>query len=180
MNRPFPIPTAPSRRGFLAVLSAGAASAVAPAALAAPLAPVTETALSGLPAAVPALPSPDAKLFKLLDEHRSAAIEQQRLYKIFEKLEDQWFRRRKREKPIPEVLRRRPEDSDLELPDMSAHDGFYQHRHGVDDLRGKTWLLSSITGNIRDGGEHIFRARMVTPSPEARARADEIVSAFDK
>ena len=45
MNRPSPIPTAPSRRGFLAVLSAGAASAVAPAALAAPLAPVTETPL---------------------------------------------------------------------------------------------------------------------------------------
>jgi hypothetical protein len=181
MNRPSPIPTTPSRRGFLTVLSAGAASAIVPAALAAPSAPVTETALSGLPAAVPALPSPDAELFKLLDEHRSAVIEQQRLYKIFEKIEDQWLQQsRKRQKPIPEVLRRRPEDSVLELPDMSAHGGFYQHQHGVDGLRDKTWILSSITGNIRDGGEQIFRARMVTPSPAARARADEIVSAFDK
>jgi hypothetical protein len=38
MKRTSPIPTAPSRRGFLAVLSAGAAATVAPAALAATLA----------------------------------------------------------------------------------------------------------------------------------------------
>jgi hypothetical protein len=61
MNRHPSIPTAPSRRRFLAVLSAGAASAVAPAALAAPLVPVAETALSGLPASLPGIDCADAE-----------------------------------------------------------------------------------------------------------------------
>jgi hypothetical protein len=74
MNRPSPIPTTPSRRGFLAVLSAGAASAVAPAALAAPLAPVTETALSGLPLAAAASSEVDP-IFALIAEHSAAYAE---------------------------------------------------------------------------------------------------------
>jgi hypothetical protein len=70
MNRPSPIPTAPSRRGFLTVLSAGAAAAVAPAALGAPLAPVTETALSSLPAATAASSEVDP-IFAVIAEHRA-------------------------------------------------------------------------------------------------------------
>jgi hypothetical protein len=71
MNRPSPIPTAPSRRGFLAVLSAGAASAVAPAALAAPLAPVTETVPSSLLPAAAAASEVDP-IFAVIAEHRAA------------------------------------------------------------------------------------------------------------
>jgi hypothetical protein len=67
MNRAAPISPKPSRRGFLAVLSAGAASAVAPAALATPLASVTEAPLSALASAV--APSPDAALLKLIDDY---------------------------------------------------------------------------------------------------------------
>jgi hypothetical protein len=70
MNRTSSIPTAPSRRGFLAVAAAGAASAVAPAALATPLAPVTETVPSSLLPAAAASSEVDP-IFAVIAEHRA-------------------------------------------------------------------------------------------------------------
>jgi hypothetical protein len=124
MNRPSPISTKPSRRGFLAVLSAGTASAVVPAALAAPLAPVTETALSDLAPAV-AGPSPDAALLKLIDDYRVAKAETDRAHDVFAPFEEKSFaRKRQLLAQMPEALRALPEDVALELP-ISATDGFY-------------------------------------------------------
>jgi hypothetical protein len=68
MNRTSSIPTAPSWRGFLAVLSAGAASAVAPAALAAPFG-TRNPASSLLPAAAAA--SEVDPIFAVIAEHRA-------------------------------------------------------------------------------------------------------------
>lgn len=170
-----PISTAPSRRGFLAVLSAGAASAVVPAALAAPLAPVTETALSGLLASQP-LPSADAELFNLLEAHLSAAVEQRRLYKVFDKFEAELFRLYKQQ-PIPDVLRQRPEDLELGLPKLMANESFYQKAHEVDHLRGKRWLHGNL---IVEGDRSVYTSLWITPSSAARARADEIIAAYSK
>jgi hypothetical protein len=68
MNRPSPIPTAPSRRGFLAVLSA---SAIAPAALAGIPTHVAETSTGDLPTSR-AIPSADAALLQLVDDYLAA------------------------------------------------------------------------------------------------------------
>jgi hypothetical protein len=178
MNSHSPIPTKPSRRAVLAVLSVGAASAVAPAALAVPSAPVTEIPLRGLAASVPGLPCADAELFKLLEDHRSAAAEQRRLYKATEILEKEWFRRQAPlEKQIPVPLHVRPEDLELEFPGRAARAGYYKDRDGVGLLRYEKWLRSKM---IEDGDESYFYTWKVTPSPVARARADEIIGAFDK
>ncbi len=176
MNRPSPIPTTPSRRGFLAVLSAGAASAVIPAALAAPIAPVTETALSGLPASMLGLPCADAELFNLLEAYLSAAVEQRRLYKVFDKFEAESFRLYQQQ-PIPDVLRQRPEDVELGLPKLMANESFYQKAHEVDHLRGKRWLHGNL---IVEGDRSIYTSLWTTPSSAARARADEIIAAYSK
>ncbi len=62
--------TTQSRRGFLAVLSAGAAATMAPAALAATL-PLPETAPSALAPTVAATPEADP-IFAVIAEHRAA------------------------------------------------------------------------------------------------------------
>jgi hypothetical protein len=147
-----------SRRGFLAVLSAGAASVVA-----CPMAPAT-----------PVIPATgdDTDLFKLLEDHRAAAAQERLLYKAYEKMEAIGFRQRRAlERQIPDVLRRRPEDLELGLP--SADDGFYREGSEVDRLRGKTW---NRWESSEDGERHSF---VVRPSAAARARANEIIAAFD-
>jgi hypothetical protein len=84
MKRPSPIPTAPSRRGFLVVLSAGAASAVAPAALAGAPGPVAESPAGDFATSV-ATPSPDAALQQLVDDYLATDAERLRLRAIVDR-----------------------------------------------------------------------------------------------
>jgi hypothetical protein len=148
-----------SRRGFLAALSAGAASVVA--------SPI------GLATAAIQLTGDDAGLFKLLEDHRAAAAEERLLYEAYAKFEAKWFRhQRALERQIPDVLRRRSEDLELGLPEP-ANDGFYRDGSDVDRLRGKTWERCEPR---EDGEWHSF---VVRPSAAACARAEEIIAAFD-
>jgi hypothetical protein len=177
VNRQSPIAAVRSRRGFLAALSAGAVSAVAsPIAFAIP-APSAEVSLGGLTTA-----GDDSDLFKLLENHRAAAAEERLLYKAFEKFEAKWFKQQRAlDRQIPEVLRRRPEDQELGLPEpaseSAADAGFYRNDSEVDRLRSKTWKRQEAS---EEGERHSFVALTVRPSPAARARADEIATAFDK
>jgi hypothetical protein len=162
-----------SRRGFLAGLSTGAACvAASPVAFAVP-APTSDVSLSGLSAG-PAR-GDDADLFKLLEDHRAAAAKERQLYKAYEKFEAKRFQQQRvLEQQIPEVLRRRPEDLELGLPEpASADDGFYGDSSEVDRLRGKTWKRRESS---EDGERGSF---VVRPSSAARTRADEVIAAFD-
>lgn len=78
--------TVQSRRRFLGVLSAGAASAVAPAAVAAALAPAVETAPGGLVPVLAQAPEVDP-IFALIDEHRDIRGRCERAHKRFQKLD---------------------------------------------------------------------------------------------
>jgi hypothetical protein len=162
-----------SRRGFLAALSAGAACAVAsPIAFTIP-APTAEASLNGLSAILAT--GADADLFKLLEDHQAAAVEERLLYKAYEKFEAKWFRRQRAlERQIPDVLQRRSEDLELGLSAPEAVGGdFYRDGSDVDRLRGQTWKRWESS---EDGERHSF---VVSPSAAARARADEIIAAFD-
>ncbi len=113
LARVSPIPTAPSRRGFFAVLGAGTASVIAPAALARIPAPVAEISTSDLPTST-APPSPDAALLQLFDQYMAARSEFCRLLEG----EDRMAQRHNAENPMPDVLRVRPGDADLGLPEI--------------------------------------------------------------
>ncbi len=161
----------PTRRGFLAALSAGAASAAASTiAYATPVSSPAEASLIGLGAK-----ADDADLLKLLEDHQAASGEERLLYRAYEKFEAKWFRQRRTlERQIPDLLRRRLEDLELGLPAPESVGGdFYRDGFDVDRLRGKTWERCESS---EDGERHSF---VVRPSTAARARADEIVAAFD-
>jgi hypothetical protein len=125
-----------SRRRFLGVLSAGAASAVAPAAVAAALAPAAETLLK-TPAPAATVSSPDAALLQLVNSYLAADDERQRLKEVLNRAR----KTQEAKYPMPDVLRVRPEDHELELPDHRGyHDGLFSNfrqsselsRQGVD------------------------------------------------
>lgn len=182
MNRPSPIPTAPSRRGFLAVLSAGAAATVAPAALAATLAPLPETASSALAPAVVA-PSPDAGLLVLFDQYMATNAEEQRLRAIYER----GRHKHQAKHPMPEVIRVQPGDAELglpECPDLSPGRFGLSYVCRIMELKEPKWpVIETVEPpeGLRfyrgSGGQVVHYA---PPSAAARARADEIIEAHDR
>jgi hypothetical protein len=171
-----------SRRSALAGLAGAAAAGFAPAFASARGA--ASAVASPLALAIPAPEAPaalqtndDAELFNLLKDHQSAAVEARRLYKAFEKFETKHFQRRcEQGKQMPEILRQQPEDLKLDLPKLLGDANFYEFRE-VNDLRGETWPLSTF---VNEGDKSVFTSWTITPSPAARARADEIIGAFDK
>jgi hypothetical protein len=181
------IPQAPqaSRRALLfgiAAVGAVASPAVASAMLEPPMAPAVELPLSA-PAPATATPSPDAALLQLFDEYMATVEEYQRVYGLYESGQAKHQERY----PMPDVLRVRPEDAELELPDNNGmYDGLFFSRSSgedydvrwVDVLRRPKWKrLIEITP---PGGEPICHYAFFDPSSAARARADEIVAAYDK
>jgi hypothetical protein len=175
----------PTRRRFLAIVGAGAASTVAPAAIAAALAPATETPPSALAPAA-AIPSPDAALLKLIDDYWTANAETDRARDVCRPLEEKYFaRKRQLLADMPNALRVRPEDTDLDLPIKPA-DGWYglanengRHLASVDCLRAKAWpILDWETATITKKISSLVVVKR--PSPAARARADEIIEAHDR
>jgi hypothetical protein len=183
--------TVQSRRRFLGVLSAGAAAAVAPAAVAATLAPAAETPLSvPLPAA--AMPSPagedrpfpDAKLMKLVNRYLSLDAERERIAEITDRADEEHSARY----PMPDALRVQPGDAELGLPQPRGNHGerfgYSLSNMQIDSMRKPEWDKIEIIDPpeglqfaMGGGGEVV---RPFTPSPEARARADEIIRAYDE
>jgi hypothetical protein len=181
MNRPSPIPTAPSRRGFLAVLSAGAASAVAPAALAGAPAHVAEISTRGLPTSM-ATPSPDAALLHLFDEYLATDAEYRRLRAIFERGRKQ----HEAKYPMPDAMLVQPGDAELGLPKGLEHSIWpTSYIHRIEELKSPEWLVyetveppEGLQFYYESGG--VVGIRYEPPSAATRARADEIIAAHDK
>jgi hypothetical protein len=181
--------TIQSRRRFLGVPSAGAAAAIAPTAVAAAVTPGAETLLSAPAPAVAAAAAPkepylDEKLFNLINEYLAAEDERQQLEDVL----DRASKELEAKHPMPDVLLVRPEDHELELPD---HHGYYDglffdggnrsdYHDGmwIDALRRPLWkrLVEYTPPKL----EPICQCEGFDPSPAARARADEIVAAYDE
>jgi hypothetical protein len=161
-----------SRRRMLAGFAlALPAATVAASAAAAMLAPAADTPLSGLATGV-APSNPDAALLKLVDEYFAALAEQDRLDEAHTPFEEKWFAQKKR--PMPDALRVRPEDGDLGIPE--PFEGSYYHGRSVADLNSETWCRCDVIK--KEGNERILRSYYVTPTPAARARADEIINSW--
>jgi hypothetical protein len=182
MNLPSPIPTAPSRRGFLAVLSAGAASAVAPAALAGIPLHVAETSTGDLPTSI-ATPSPDAALLQLFDEYLATDAEYRRLLAIFER----GRKRHEAKYPMPDAMLVQPGDAELGLPKGLEHHPIWptSYINRIEELKGPEWLVYE-TVEPPEGLQFYYESRGIVgiryepPSAATRARADEIIAACDK
>jgi hypothetical protein len=175
MNRSSPILTTPSRRGFLAVLSVGAAATVAPAALAAPLAHLPETASS-------AIAPPDAGLLELFDQYKAAWSEFGRLIRLQDRMEEKHRVRI----PMPEEMFVRPGDAGLGLPAVSKYSPYNSsYWLSIRDLQKPKWPVISAIEPPPPGtkfsylpdGETIYFA---PPSEAACARAAEIIKADKK
>jgi hypothetical protein len=164
-----------SRRRFLGVLSAGAASAIAPAAIAATLAPAAETPLTAAPPAV-ASPSPDEALLQLFDEYMSTVAEHQPVYGLYKR----GRAKHQAKYSMPDVLRVRPEDAELGLPDKPGDGSSYQWC--IQELKRAEWPVydevDAPVGMQFWGSGTVFR--LEPPSAAARARADEIIAAHDR
>jgi hypothetical protein len=185
------IPEAPqaSRRGLLLGLMAATALPAAPAiakVIGPPpvAAPVVAVPAVPIAATVEEVPFLDAKLMKLVDDYLSADDERQRLEEVLHRAAEA----QQAKYPMPDVLHVRPEDHEIELPD---HRGYYDglffdggNRRDYDDgvwigvLRRPLWkrLVEYTPPNL----EPVCQCEGFDPSPAARARADEIVAAYDE
>jgi hypothetical protein len=148
-----------------------------PARLAAALRNIVNPLVSPVVALPVDKPSSDAELFKLIDERRVAQAESERAYRAFEPFEQKAFeqqrkRHKRNKKLMPEALRVRPGDVELGLP--QPYDGIYDR---INDLREETWLHGS---SKKENGVTTMSNWRVTPSAEARTRADEIIAADEK
>jgi hypothetical protein len=181
-----------SRRALLfgiAAVGAVASPAVAASLLEAPKGAAVETLLS---APAPASPSPDAALFKLIDDYWIAHEEEERALKAFTPYEAKWYARRRQVlQELPEALRVRAEDPEL-LPMAMGHlqgveDGFHGiHLAGGERslssiyyLQGDKWAISDQLSPPEDPFISAT-VRWEEPTPAARARADEIIEAHNK
>jgi hypothetical protein len=127
---------------------------------------------------------PDQALIDLTDQYCAAAAEFDRLNKIANDFEDD----RLGNNEPPENLRVRASDTALNIPQPDDASG--RHRiHGfefydlgeVEKLRKSKWTDWERTGKTDyDDGGFTVTVRYKQPSPEARARADEIIQAYDQ
>jgi hypothetical protein len=168
---------APSPPVGIAAVGAVASPAVASALLEAPKTVAGEAPLStSAPAA--ASPSPDAALLQLFDEYMATVEEYQRVRDLYE-----YGRAEQQAKyPMPEVLRVRPEDAELGLPNKPGDGKAYEFC--IQELQRAEWAFSEEFEP--PAGKHfkyVQVGRMIryeAPSAAARARADEIIKAHDK
>jgi hypothetical protein len=83
--------------------------------------------------------------------------------------------------PMPETLRWRESDAELGLPGLCPkpddHPPIWDRPEDVDKLRAEKWLFCSMT-ETEDVQTVIMRK--ITPSAAARARAGEIIAAYDE
>jgi hypothetical protein len=167
-----------SRRRLLALVPA-AAMAPATATPLAGLAAAVSTPVVALPAPIPDAPAdnPDAELINLVDDWFAAKEEADRLVKVFTSFEEVFFQRRRQNKSrIPDAVRVRPTDIDLGIEKPEDRDVY--RLADVAGLRSPRWSRLDISKD--DGGELVFRSWHITPSADARARADEIIKVLDR
>jgi hypothetical protein len=157
-----------SRRTALTALAALPAAAVMPA-IAAAAVPAISVAATAAP--------PDAELRALVDRFADAQKRCNDLYYRADILSGEGIK----QAPVPEALFWRKSDEELGLPkpyyvgvldEKKAFD-----RSTVNQLRRETWWFTSAE---RDGDRLTLVQDKRAPAPTARARADEIISAWDQ
>jgi hypothetical protein len=127
--------------------------------------------------------NPDAQLFELVEQYIAAYAEHGRRIDEVAPFEERlWAHHSAAEKARPEVLRATPADRAQGLPqpfldrDEDGKERFYDSRT-VYGLRKEKWTV--VKEANQQGQITIVLNKNVIPSPEARARADEIVQTFD-
>lgn len=132
----------------------------------------------------PAIPHPDAKLFALIEQFVAADRKYRELRASIDRAEDHVKSTSKRAE-MPDVLRWRKSDARLGVPHPYVCNAFpepqFDRDMQVDPLRRKRWVLSTrvtVKGHLIKGMFY-EKMTMFTPSKAARARADEIIAAYD-
>ena len=128
---------------------------------------------------VPDLAAPDdAELFALLDQYLVAYKKFEDLHRVVDQMDGVRFASRKQSKP--ETLTWREQDAELGLPLLATfdehHEPIWDRVFDVDKLRPAIWEVAS---RVETDDELIVSLRKMEPSPAARARADEIIAAYD-
>jgi hypothetical protein len=174
-----------SRRSLIS--SAAALPALAVPALALPHNPDAAV----LPAMGTVNPNPDAHLLDLLKQYEAASKEVRLRCDEFNRIEEKKFdARRVAEEARPDVLRIRAEDKALGLPEpyRNSHKvGEFYELTDVERLREEKWeRFKNVVIEPTDivAVEQFLRRfellhEVYTPTPEARARADEIIQASE-
>lgn len=138
--------------------------------------------IAALPVVAPAMTlssAGDAELLGLVEQFIAAEAEYCRLNQIWDEMPVS------RTKP-PATLKIREGDSDLGIPQSDRPYPYLPQRPGfycsteVNRMREPKWRDRANSSFVEDGDLMTMTIRNFTPSPVARARADEIVAAYDK
>jgi hypothetical protein len=166
-------PTSTTRRNFLMnalvalpILTAVPTTTADLPRIAKELPPSNVREISFVPAA-----RPDAELLALVDEYVVAEQRWCDLNTAVDRMECDDHRKR-----MPDVLQRTEADTQLGLPSLVIRDA-WDCPANVNQLREERWPVGTRTGTPDN---MTFRFQLLPPSPEARARADEIIAAFEK
>lgn len=139
--------------------------------------------MQALPADDPVLPHPDAELFALADQFIAADVKYRELNDRVERMRESFKHPRD---PLPDVLRWSKSDLKLGLPNILIQLGWTEidwHKEmQVEKIRAEKWIIwkrVTIKGHPVEG-MYQDQLSMVAPSKAARARADEIIAAYDE
>jgi hypothetical protein len=119
----------------------------------------------------------------LAREYLRVDAERQKLDKATKRVTDAWEAKH----PMPDALRVRPGDAELGLPQSCSDEaldriGYSLMGCDIEEMRKPEWW-ETVTLDPPEGLAYARGARGLqsyVPSPEARARADEIVAAYDE
>ncbi|MEH2468851.1 hypothetical protein V1281_001893 [Nitrobacteraceae bacterium AZCC 2161] len=117
----------------------------------------------------------DVELLDLVDQYVAAQAEHERLRKIAEGLETAFLDEGK-----PKAVRVRAGDADLGIRAFIGRLGKDHNPFNIDVLRAPEWPAPDSKVELGTGRVRIIAERLVKPSAEARARADQIIAAFDQ
>ena len=137
------------------------------------------TIAAALPTTAPAT-SADAELVALVEQFIVADRKYREAAAVVDRMDDE-RRSRRCQSPLPEVLRWRQSDFDLGLPPLLkglAYGPNWEHSLNIDALRKEKWISGVTT--IFKPVENELVVHWTTPTEAARARADEIIRAYDE
>ena len=163
-----PTNTSLSRRTVLAGFASAAAL---------PIATAIPTAAPALTAASLQQPHCEADLLAMADQYAVAYKKWSDLNLVVDRMDGSRFASRG---DRPEVLNRREADAELGLPSLwpypDDHKPIWDRPIDVNLIRDAKWTIFS---KVETDDEVTVSLRKVMPSPAARARADEIIAAYD-